>query len=306
MTLHILKIPDDQQQWASWLEKHIVGLHLAQLIEELKIIRDVSSSPVEPQMLEGLLNAAQLDAIVESGLQVLDLKSVQALMMNPDCLLELQDYILQRAGTYWSGVARTDEVTTSVKQVKERMASEIGTGQTSASRTVDLITPPRKGRFRSLLVSTAVVLLIGVTMWFQQPSPSGQILGQPGLTANNVNSSTDYFNRLAEAGQTWFDQSRGNSNDLVVLLQGVSNDCQILINAPHEALSAEERAWFVLKCQNWKTKFDETLAALESGQISFDDARAQADQTMMKLVQVLREGSPSEQAAGHVFIGFNV
>ncbi len=62
-----------------------------------------------------------------------------------------------------------------------------------------------------------------------------------------------------------------------MLLWEVGQDCQILTDASHQALTSTEREWFVTKCRNWKVEFDE--------------ARLQADTVMMTLVNVLRKGS---------------
>jgi len=74
------------------------------------------------------------------------------------------------------------------------------------------------------------------------------------------------------------------------LLEETSNDCQNLIDVRHDALSAEERDWFVDKCLDWKAQFGETLASLKSGSITIETARSKSDLTMMKLVAALRSG----------------
>ena len=138
------------------------------------------------------------------------------------------------------------------------------------------------------IASVAAILLFGVFVWQMQPHPSGHILGSPGLLANDTSSSAEYLQRIATAGETWFQEDRSEAPKLVALLEDASHDCQILIDARHEALTAVEREWFVTKCSNWKAGFDETLASLKSGSITIDTARAQSDLTMMKLIAVLR------------------
>ncbi|MDA1231734.1 MAG: hypothetical protein O2856_13250 [Planctomycetota bacterium] len=41
---------------------------------------------------------------------------------------------------------------------------------------------------------------------------------------------------------------------------------------------------------NWKKTFDTTLASLQSGYSVFDDAKAEEDVTMKKLVNAIRSG----------------
>jgi len=74
------------------------------------------------------------------------------------------------------------------------------------------------------------------------------------------------------------------------LLEQTCNDCQILIDARHEALSREERDWLVTKCRKWQGDLEQTLTSLKSGSTDFGTARAQADLTMQKLVNVLQSG----------------
>ena len=98
-----------------------------------------------------------------------------------------------------------------------------------------------------------------------QPGGSGSILGQPGILVNNVAPAAEYLNRIADAGNEWFDVQPKDAAELIVLLQNVSNDCQVLIDAEHPALTPQEREWFVAKCKNLKSAFDMTLAFLQSG-----------------------------------------
>ena len=110
--------------------------------------------------------------------------------------------------------------------------------------------------------------------------------------ANDLTSSAEYFNRIADAGSEWFNVPPKDSAQLVVLLQNVSNDCEILINAEHESLTPAERDWFVAKCHKWKKEFDTTLVSLQSGRLNYDTARAEADKTMTKLINAVRQGPP--------------
>ena len=123
-----------------------------------------------------------------------------------------------------------------------------------------------------------------------QPQPSGHILGIPGLVSNNTSSSAEYLQRIADAGEMWFQEDRNEAPKLITLLEDTSRDCQFLIDARHDALTPEERDWFVTKCRNWKAAFDETLASLKSGTITMETARTHSDLTMMKLVAALRSG----------------
>lgn len=96
--------------------------------------------------------------------------------------------------------------------------------------------------------------------------------------------------KALQDGETWFEEDRNDASKLIALLEETSHDCQTLIDARHEALTPEERDWFLTKCSTWKAQFDETLASLKSGSITLETARSQSDLTMMKLVAALRSG----------------
>ncbi|MEO2018062.1 MAG: hypothetical protein ABGZ53_27230 [Fuerstiella sp.] len=291
MTVHVLTIPDDHSQWADWLEQQLVGLHLHELVDELQVVREADSEATESNSLQLVLSTEQLRAVAESGLSRLGVTKVQQILQHPDCLLELQEHLLVNGGKYWNSIERSDDLLSAVERVRYRTEASIQAAE-SGEKSVSAPTSATATGRRQIgwLLSTAAVLFVGVMVWQQQPSPSGRVLGLAGLLANNVTSSAEYLNRIADAGEAWFGQTPRDSSDLIVLLREVSQDCQILIDADHQALTSSEREWFVTKCRNWKTKFDETLANLESGQLTFDEARSQADTVMMKLVTVLREG----------------
>ena len=288
MTIFITTIPDDPKEWAGWLEQHLVGLRLRDVIDELRLLPESTSTP-----LKDLLDQKQFSEVRQRGISVLSVNQIRTLLGSPESLLELQGDVLLHGGDYWTSLPTSAEVQSATDRVKIRLGKSPSTDERAAR-------PPAKSEVkrssRGLLIaltSVAALLLIGFVTWQMQPRGSGRILGQPGLLANDASSSAEYLNRIADAGSEWFDQHSRDSAELVVLLQHVSNDCQILIDADHKRLTPEERNWFVGKCENWKNEFDTTLVSLQSGQITFEAAQAEADKTMMKLVNVVRKGPPA-------------
>ena len=284
MTIFITTIPDDPKEWAGWLEQHLVGLRLRDVIDELRLLPGSAATP-----LNGLLNENLLLQVRKRGLTALSVNQVRALFGSPESLLELQDDVLIHGGDYWASLPTSAEVQNATDRVKKRL----GKSPIPAERAAVPAAKPETKRSRGLLIaltSVAALLLIGFLSWQMQPHGSGSILGQPGLLANDVSSSAEYLNRIANAGAEWFNQHPRDTSELVTLLENVSNDCQILIDADHQRLTPDERDWFVGKCENWKGEFDTTLASLISDDRGFEAAKAEADKTMMKLVNVLREG----------------
>lgn len=287
MTILITTIPDHPKEWARWLEQHLIGLSLRDLMDELRLLPNATLKP-----LHSLLNEKQLAGIRQYGLSVLSIDQIRALFSSPESLLELQEDVLINGGDYWTSLQTSAEVQDATDRVKKRLSKSPSTEERVARPTA---TSETKRISRSLLIaltSVAALLIIGFLTWQIQPYGSGSILGQPGLLANDVNSSAEYLNRIANAGSEWFNQHPRDSVELVRLLESVSNDCQILIDADHKRLTRDERIWFVGKCANWKNEFDTTLASLKSGQLTFEAAKADVDTTMRKLVTVLRKGPP--------------
>ncbi len=292
MTILITTIPDDPKAWASWLEQLLVGLRLRDLIEELRLLPETSESA-----LKELLTEQELENIRERGLVSLSVNQIRALLASPNSLLELQEHVLINGDDYWTRLPQSAEMQASTQKIRNRLNSELTDEPESALSVKAKMAKPGRS-FLTLLATAAAVLLIGVIAWRLLPTGSGSILGKPGLLANNVQSPAEYLNRIADAGNEWFDQHPRDAPQLISLLKNVSNDCQILIDAPHPILEARllpdgkttMQDWFVTKCQNWKKNFDAILAALEAKELSFEDARVEADKTMMKLVNVLRAG----------------
>ena len=286
MTIFITTIPDDPQEWAGWLEQHLVGLRLRDLIDELRLLPDSSSTP-----LKALLSEEHLSEVRTRGLSALNVNQIRSLFGSPESLLELQEDVLFNGGDYWKSLTPAEVVKQSIERVRSRL-NKATPQDIQATRLPDRATTAAPSRSKLLvgIVSVAAILLIGVVAWRMQPGGSGSMLGQPGLLANNVSSSAEYLNRIADAGDEWFNQRPVDSAQLISLLQNVSSDCQILIDAEHQALTPAERDWFVTKCQNWKNDFDSTLASLRSGDLPLEAAQSAADQTMLKLVNALRAG----------------
>ena len=288
MTLHLLSIPEQPSALSTWLEAQLVGLYLTDLVDELSVVREREGENKSIPLAD-LLTPADIQNVSSSGLGSLDEDQLIQLLVNPQCLLELQEHVLEKESSFWSHVTRSDEHLGAIQRVETNLRSAIEQPGIEAA-----LTPSISGRkvdrrlLGILLMATVFVFAIG--LWMQKPLPSGRVLGLPGLTVNNVASSTEYLNRIADAGQTWFDSPATNKDELIVSLREVSSDCQILIDAQHEALTTGEQKWFVAKCENWKTKFDQTLTSLEQDTISFAEAQTQADAIMQKLVNVVRAG----------------
>jgi len=291
MTVRIITIPDDQTQWPGWLEQQLVGSHLRELIEELRIVKATHASSQADKLFSEILTEKQLAEIAQSGLGNINVPVFRQLLSNPETLLDLQEHVLINGDSYWQNVPIDSQLKTSVERVRSNLATNRGSDElTKRPTSVARKSSTTSRRSRAWMIPIAAILLIGVFVWRMQPHSSGHILGTPGLVTDNTASSAEYLQRIATAGENWFQEDRTEAAKLIALLEDTSHDCQILIDARHDALTPKERDWFVTKCRKWKGELDATLASLRSGTITVETARSQSDLTMIKLVAALRSG----------------
>ena len=102
MNLIALDLPDEIIDWTPWLEQHLVGVHLRDLVQQLEAIQ---ATPNQPMKLDTVL-ANNLDAVLLNGLNALDERQVVTLVRYPRLLIELQQLVLERGGEYWSSIPR--------------------------------------------------------------------------------------------------------------------------------------------------------------------------------------------------------
>lgn len=289
MTIHLLTIPDSPDQWPEWLEQQLVSLHLGKLVEELRLHPD----ELKMTKLNQIFSSDELRSVIRGGLADVGIEKIQQLLHSPDALLKLQENILLNETPYWKnqGLADQLELREAVVRVKPRLKAEVNRSSPSSTEPSVSNADARSGNRLAWMTVIATGLLLGAFLWqFGSAGDSANVLGEAMLTANDVSTAAEYFERIAASGQKWFEQPRDTPEQLSALLQITSRNCETLINAEHEALTDAERIWFVEKCVNWKTKLDVTLADLQADRISVDAAKQQADAVMNKLVQVLRAG----------------
>ena len=292
MTIHLLEIPNEPGEWAQWLEDVFCSDRLGPLVDELNLVRTLDKQATTAKRLYELVSEEQLESVRQTGLGELSESQIQQLLANPLCLLEMQETLLSQSSEFWDSRFQASDLRQPAERIRQHLDALLS--DTAEDRTIVAAPNEELKSSRRFMIGIAVAVaasFVGVLFWTTgKPRGSGRILGQSGLIANDVDSSSAYFNRIAEAGNTWFDHRPANKGELVALLSDVSNDCQILIDASHDPLTSSQREWFVMKCSNWKDKFDATLASLQAGVISVEEAQTAADKTMTKLISVLRAG----------------
>ena len=102
MTLHLERVPFDSARMPAWLERHLVGDHLGELIEELLAVRPVQGSFDFDRWFTTFK-----DQILSAGLSRVPRKALRQLLAHPPALRQLQTAVLLGGGRYWDEVPRS-------------------------------------------------------------------------------------------------------------------------------------------------------------------------------------------------------
>ncbi len=117
MNLPLLDVPDDSAAIADWLERQLVGLHLADLVSQLSAVYRADDNTATLAEVLG----PNSDQIMQRGLAAAPLETLRELLHSPRLLLELQDRIFVAGGAHWQRVPIDDEQ----RQVVERQAKAL-------------------------------------------------------------------------------------------------------------------------------------------------------------------------------------
>ncbi len=304
MTLQLLTIPNEPQNWPQWLTERFCSGELPLLVQELHLLG--GTAVAEPAELDAILSPERQQEVADHGLQVLTTDELQHLFAQPDSLLQLHGYLCLCGGSIWSSLW-----TTAIKNVVRPTTAPTATQIWQRAEPLQLLpsaapitVPPRSSRLRwparLAAAITAAAVLLAVVLWPRDAAPFS--LRTPAVLAADTATPQAWLDQLAEAGNRWFDQHPQNAQQLAVLIKAVSRDCELLIQTPPAILAAapltpkapgdpaNQAEWFVAKCRKWKGDLDATLVKLESQTIDFPAAQAEADKILMKLVTVLRAG----------------
>src|SRR5262245_16905875 len=202
MNLVVATIPEDPTELADWLERRLVGLELDGLVAELTAIHRPTTSGLTVRELLG----PKLDQVRESGLACLSREQIRHLLTRPSLLLDLQEEVLSKGGTYWDQLAHTlPMVYLKVEQGRKRLP-----GAESASRpTARPALPAREPWYRqtwlACLATAAAVLVVAGTWIMTRPAPTTTAWGwqRPGAIQDDVSASA-YLDNLADGADQWF------------------------------------------------------------------------------------------------------
>ncbi len=279
-----LDIPETQRELVAWLESHLLGMQLGDLVSELQAVHGTrSGGPSLEQACGG-----KLANVLQYGLGTLEVDRLRQLLQHPRLLLSLQDEIVQHGGEHWMQrpLRREEEVA---------LASQWKLLESVMSPTVVAAAPPatQRGWFGRAAIAAVLSAAATLTIAFSLrdrlvPAPAaGWGWEKPGALAIKL-PPREYLNHLADAAQDWFKKRPENAPDLARRVAQFRQGCSTLILAEHQALAPADRDWLRERCRAWATKLDAHLAAIEAGE-DIAAVRAAADETVNKLIKAIRE-----------------
>jgi hypothetical protein len=285
MSFVVLDIPDQPAELAPWLERHLVGLELADVIAGIEALGGRSANGTTLAQLLGDRRAA----VLERGLSALSREQLQALLRQPRRLLELQELVLRDGGAYW----RNLPLSADHRRIVDNAWTVVESGLSSAPQPATASAPGgiAQRRVPWAAFSIAAALLIGLFGWWQFQQSRGPTSGwgfdKPGVLAAEM-PARDYLNSLADAAGEWFNKHPSRVEGLTKRLTEFRHGCDTLLAAPHPQLAAADREWLLDRCRVWAGKLDGHIADLNSGK-DLETVRGEADATINKLIAALRE-----------------
>ena len=199
MKLYALDMPDDPTALGPWLERQVVGMHLAELVAELSALY---SSDGKTPTLADLLEGSGESAIAQ-GLSGVSVDRLGQLLRHPQLLFELQERVLAEGGPQWLAVPLEENHRALVEQQKAalRQAISTATPSTALPSPAEVKVQRRKGspfmRFAVAISAIAAMLLVAVFLWPRSPSVNWG-WGRPGALAMNLPATRLHMNLLAD------------------------------------------------------------------------------------------------------------
>ena len=295
MTPLVLNIPDEPAQLPLWLERRLVGFDLATLVAELSAVHGARAGNA-PQLAEVL--GDRRAEVLSSGLAALPEEMLQQLLLRPELLFELQDFVLAHGGNYWDEVLeRTEAEVRRSTRGKRRLQRFIETDGGEPTARPALL-PIRSARWYSrpafVSLTTAAAVFIAVFAYERfapvNPPAGGSSVAwgwaKSGAIPQDV-SREAYLNTLAEEADQWFKQRPGQPAALAQHINEFRQGCSALLLSEHKPLPAADKDWLLERCRVWAGKLDVQLAALESGQDALAVETA-TDEIVRKLSDALR------------------
>jgi len=267
MKLVIESLPENEAALPGWLDRHLVGADLAALIAELHAIHPIPAK--SPPSLDELL-ANRRDALLARGTSALPRSTMRTLLTCPSLLLELQETVLIEGGDYWEQLTRQAFPTPSA---------------TIPSSHAEKQLPPKRSRRWVLGFATVAAVLVAV--WGLGGFSSDWGWNRPSIQRGNVDASK-YMNRLADAGEEWFNELPTTAPELMQRIEDIKRGCLQLTFAEHRPLALADREWLVERCRAWAGKIEQQRILLrDDGEVVA--VQKEMDAVMRQAVDAMRK-----------------
>ncbi len=316
MKIHVFSIPQTRPSLIQWIESHVVGVNLRDLVDELQALHGTQSEDDRPDDLQSICGD-HLTEVLSSGLNALTDQQISQVLQNPFTLLELQELAFVEGSEYWAQLASDGTAGRMATSMQADVISCLGPLESRTNPGQSSVTNPElelplletvqepmpvacvagktvragsQSRWIAAVVTAAAILLLAVTQWPSSSVNDGWGFSRPQLLTANV-SEQEFFVSLSGAAQDWFKLDHSTPASLEANLAALSNSCQTLLDAPLPQLSSQSRQWVHGKCRTWKTTVDQHLVALRNDQSRFETTRSEMDVLMKRMVQTLKEGS---------------
>ena len=305
--LRMLDLPDDPAQAAKWLERHLVGLDLAELVAELAAVHAETSD--NPRATITAILGRDQTRVLNEGLGVLPVEILRRLVRYPRSLLDLQEQVVTQGGPYWEQVQpHPSDMELRLERTRRQLRSQLGIDESKASRADGNATAKmsvrRAGAPWWLVGGLAASFLLAIGGWIATlPSPRSPDLDptaksttSPGwgwmrsdVFADNANLSREaYLSLLADSADEWFRVRPETPSSLAKRLGEFRQGCSMLLLSPHVPLGPADRTWLDGKCREWSAKIEALVTRVKNGEDVLE-LREETDQVVMKLSRALRD-----------------
>ncbi|HEX3150733.1 MAG TPA: hypothetical protein VHR66_21825 [Gemmataceae bacterium] len=272
MSLILSTMPDQPAELGPWLDRQIAGPDLRRLTTELSAVH---GQQTDGSNLDAVLGDDRA-AVMENGLRALSEERLRLLLRHPTLLADLQDAVAAAGKPYWDELF--DHPT---------LAKLVHRARREPVRPVRVLRPVVPVYRRPWFVASATVVIVMMTVLMHRP-PRPNWGWNNNRAINRGRTAADHLNALADAAEQWSNQPRQRTAELRRTLREMRDGCTSLLAADHRILGPEDHAWLLERCVAWGTLLDRHLADLQEGR-STDDVRAEADETVRKLVEALRQ-----------------
>ena len=311
-----LDFPEEPTQQAQWLESEMCSTNFVELVTELATVANLQKSGATATS-DFQMTSAEENAVLQRGLRSLPETRLKQLLSVPEKLLEIQQAVLERGGSYWSSVANKSQQSDSIERRLQTTLGNVmksGTPNRTSNSTAQVALPISTKKTNQSgwiqhatwaaigsLVTAATILLVVRPAALFPTNTIAQNSNQSVTTtdagwgfekfASTIDETTEndrvkYLNNLASAADAWKNKRPTSPQTLAQRLIEFRAGCSAIMLAQHP-LPESDSAWLKDRCSNWAVAIDKHLADLESGS-DVADVTAQVDSTVVKISAALK------------------